>query len=83
LALIGNRDEPAFKKLLAVPNQQFLPRLVMASAPAGSEQGPNLLEGKEHIDGSPTAYLCQGFACKLPTTSADELRTQIDEARAV
>ena len=83
LALIGNRDEPAFKKLLDVPNQQFLPRLVMASAPAVSDHGPNLLDGKEQIDGSPTAYLCQGFACKLPTTSADELRTQIDEARAV
>jgi uncharacterized protein YyaL (SSP411 family) len=30
-------------------------------------------------DGKPTAYLCRGFACRLPTTSPEELAHQLDE----
>jgi len=30
--------------------------------------------------GEPTAYLCQGFACRLPTSSAEELAAQIESA---
>jgi uncharacterized protein YyaL (SSP411 family) len=29
--------------------------------------------------GKPTAYLCQGFACRLPTTSPEELARQLNE----
>ncbi len=31
------------------------------------------LEGKVSIDGAPTAYVCHGFACSAPVTSAGEL----------
>jgi hypothetical protein len=83
VAITGDIKDSGFEDLLAVVNQGYLPRLVMASAPPGSDTEPSLLDGREQIDGKPTAYLCQGFACKLPTTSAKELQEQIEEAREV
>ena len=36
------------------------------------------LEGKQAMSGQPTAWLCEGFSCKLPTQSPDELAAQLD-----
>ena len=66
--------------LAQVVNQSYLPRLVIAAGEPGTKEAPPLLEGREKVDGVPTAYLCQGFACKLPTNSPDELEAQLQEA---
>ncbi len=42
--------------------------------------GLALLEGKRMIDGCPTVYLCERFACRTPVTSPDALRDQLSEA---
>src|SRR5699024_3453356 len=34
-----------------------------------------LFEGRDVVDGAPTAYLCRDFVCSLPTSDAAELRT--------
>jgi uncharacterized protein YyaL (SSP411 family) len=81
LAIMGSGQDSEFKDLTAVVNQGYLPRLVMASAPPGSDIDLSLLKDREQIDGKTTAYLCQGFTCKLPTTSPEELRGQIEETR--
>lgn len=81
LAIVGNPEDPDFDDLVAVSNETYLPRLVRAAAPAGSEAVPPLLNGRGQIDGRATAYLCQGFTCELPTTSGEELRQQIEEVR--
>ncbi|HYJ92192.1 MAG TPA: thioredoxin domain-containing protein [Pyrinomonadaceae bacterium] len=38
-----------------------------------------LLEGRDAIDGKPTAYVCENFVCKRPATSADELAMELDQ----
>jgi len=39
--------------------------------------GFELFEGRVSRDGSPTAYLCHDFVCRLPITDADALRDAI------
>jgi hypothetical protein len=78
LAIAGSPDQPAFHDLVAVANRRFLPNLVMASGPPGAPGVPGLMVDRPLQDGKPTAYLCQGFACRLPTTSPEELARQLD-----
>jgi uncharacterized protein YyaL (SSP411 family) len=37
------------------------------------EPGRALLADRPAIDGAPTAYVCRGFVCDRPVTSADLL----------
>jgi uncharacterized protein YyaL (SSP411 family) len=48
----------------------FDPRAVVAVGPA--EDIP-LLEGKGLVDGMPTVYVCERFACRAPITDAAQL----------
>ncbi len=50
---------------------RFLPNRVLAGAPPGIDSP--LLEGKRPKDGVPTAYVCEGYACRAPTTDPKEL----------
>jgi uncharacterized protein YyaL (SSP411 family) len=65
--------ENGLSELAAVVRERFRPRLVLAGGPEGSEE-PALLAGRTSIDGQPTAYVCENFACQLPVTGAEELR---------
>jgi len=80
LAIVGEPDSETFHRIKAIADYYYLPRLVITGGiPDGSPQ-PDLLEGRQMLDGKPTAYLCQGFACKLPTNSPEALELQLKEA---
>jgi uncharacterized protein YyaL (SSP411 family) len=83
LAVIGKSKDQDFKEMVEVVSKSYLPRLVMAGAIPGADDIPDLLIGRDQIEGKATAYLCQAFACKLPTTSPEELARQIEEVRSV
>jgi len=82
LALIGDRTDDKFQILLGVSDQPFLPRLVRAGGEQHEEGAPVLLSNREPLDDSPTAFLCQGFTCKLPTTDPEQLKKLIAESGA-
>ncbi|QEO09468.1 thioredoxin domain-containing protein [Protaetiibacter larvae] len=44
-----------------------------AQARAFTEAGFELFAGRSALDGAPTAYLCEGFVCRLPTADAGVL----------
>jgi uncharacterized protein YyaL (SSP411 family) len=64
--------------LLAVVRDGLRPHQVVAVGPPGGRDGaPPLLHDRSLVDGHPAAYVCRGFACDLPVTSADDLRRQL------
>jgi uncharacterized protein len=60
-------------ELAAVVREQPRPHLVVAGGPEGTREPP-LLAGRTAVEGRPAAYVCENFACRLPVTSAGELR---------
>jgi uncharacterized protein len=79
-AATENASEPAFPalaELAAVVRSSFRPHLVLAGGPEGATE-PRLLDGRTAVDGKPTAYVCQNFACRLPVITADELQQELN-----
>jgi uncharacterized protein YyaL (SSP411 family) len=66
VAVIGGPDDDVAHAALA----GFEPNTVVAFGP--SDDVP-LLEGKTKVDGKPTVYVCERFACRAPITDAAEL----------
>lgn len=58
---------------------QYRPHLVAAISPTPvPNSAPPLLEYRALIGELPTAYVCQNFTCKLPTTDVEEFERQIN-----
>jgi uncharacterized protein len=54
---------------------------VAAPPGIGADLTP-LLADRSLVDGKPTAYVCEHFACRQPVTTPEELRAQLDDALA-
>ena len=74
IAVVGDPGDPATGELV---------RTALAYAPLGTvlsrgdgldDGGVPLLRGRVRVGGLPTAYVCEGFSCRLPVTSPDGLR---------
>ncbi len=61
---------------------RYLPTkvLAVASRNPGSLMAP-LTEGKVPLNGMPTVYICENFACKAPLTDIAALREKLDAIR--
>ena len=65
LAIVGVGSE-LHSFALRLPDRGFV-------LSVGEPGATPLLEGREQIEGKATAYLCQGFSCKLPVTRVEDL----------
>ncbi|HZJ29220.1 MAG TPA: thioredoxin domain-containing protein [Solirubrobacterales bacterium] len=63
-------------ELASVAWAEHRPRLVRAGGTAGAEL-PELLRGREAVEGRPTAYVCEDFTCRAPVQSAEALRAAL------
>ncbi|HLQ48736.1 MAG TPA: thioredoxin domain-containing protein [Candidatus Dormibacteraeota bacterium] len=77
LAIVGPPGDEATRALVAVATTGFRPNLALAVSPDASTSAVPLLEGRELIDGRPTAYVCRDFACRLPVTDPAALQAQL------
>jgi uncharacterized protein len=68
VALVGAELRP----LERVVRDSFRPHIVIAG---GEPDGVPLLEGREPVEGRPTAYVCEQFACRAPVTEPAELES--------
>jgi uncharacterized protein len=68
VALVGEELRP----LERVVRGSFRPHLVIAG---GEPDGVPLLEGREAVEGRPTAYVCEQFLCRAPVTEPAELES--------
>ena len=67
VAIVGSPEDEVAKAALA----GFEPNTVVAFGP--SDDVP-LLEAKRQVDGKPTVYVCERFACQAPVTDPAALR---------
>ena len=79
IAIVGERDDPATGDLLRAALTPYLPNRTMAGAAPGEvlHHAIPLLEDREEQDGRPTAYVCEGYACRAPVNDADALTEQL------
>jgi uncharacterized protein len=74
VAVVGPSDE-----LRRAALEGFEPNTVFAFADEPTDTIP-LLAGKTLVEGRPTAYVCERFACQAPVTSAEDLRAALSSA---
>ncbi|MEJ7876992.1 MAG: thioredoxin domain-containing protein, partial [Solirubrobacterales bacterium] len=72
VALVG--DDLA--GLAAVVRDELRPHVVLAGGTESSEV-PELMRGREMVDGRAAAYVCEGFTCRAPLIEPDELRSAL------
>jgi len=84
IAIIGSMDDPAAQALAdEVLTVRFLPNTVVASAAPDDDEAVEavaLLRDRPQVDGLPTAYVCERFACLLPVTRTEDLAEQLFES---
>ena len=83
IVIVGDPQKVATQKLLNEVFARYLPNkvvVVVANDSAASRLAARvpLLAGKTMMDGKPTAYVCEHYACKRPVTSAVDLGNQLD-----
>jgi uncharacterized protein len=81
VAVVGDPADPATAALAGEVRRRFLPTAVAVTAPpgAGADVTP-LLADRPLVDGKPTAYVCQHFACQRPVTDPEALADQLNNA---
>ena len=82
IAIIGPRADGATRKLLETVYGRYLPnKVVVGSEPGADEEmmaDLPLIRDRGMVDGVPTAYVCQNYACQLPVTEPDALANQLE-----
>ncbi|MEZ5429453.1 MAG: thioredoxin domain-containing protein [Pyrinomonadaceae bacterium] len=74
IVIIGERGNELAKEVW----KNYLPvKIVVPAEDSGAADLVPLLRDRTKIDGKPTVYVCENFACRFPVTSIEELRDQI------
>ncbi len=77
IVIIGDEN----KELRRVVRSNFIPNKVLVLADDANAEAAEmipLLRERTKIDGKPTAYVCENFACQLPVTTAEGLANQLN-----
>ena len=83
VAIIGDPRDAATRALLEPVATGYRPNQVLAVAADPEVSAIPLLHGRAVVGGAATAYVCRGFACRMPVTDADGLRAQLEEPARV
>ncbi|WP_026116516.1 thioredoxin domain-containing protein [Nocardiopsis valliformis] len=77
VAVVGEPGAPETEELVRTV-LRWAPLGTVLSRGDGTESGGvPLLEQRTQVEGKPTAYVCEGFVCKLPVTTPEDLRAQL------
>jgi uncharacterized protein YyaL (SSP411 family) len=83
LAIVGDPAAADTRALLTAATTGGRADLIVAVSPDPSTSIVPLLADRITIGGRPTAYVCRGFACRLPVTDPDALSAQLAAATPV
>jgi uncharacterized protein len=79
VAILGDQANSRTQALASVLSQKYRPRQVAARSEFPPCPGsPALLDGRILLNNLPTAFVCQGFTCLLPTTSPETFAAQLE-----
>jgi len=79
VAVVGEAEDPDFQRLLKSIQVEYRPSVVVAaSSSLEKENVPALLHDRPMMDEKATAYVCEGFVCKQPTTEIETLIEQLN-----
>ncbi|HCK66827.1 MAG TPA: thioredoxin domain-containing protein [Anaerolineae bacterium] len=79
VALIGEAGEENFEALKKIIQSEYRPNIIMAcSSYPIKENAPALLNDRIMLENQATAYVCEGFVCKQPTTKIEKLVEQLN-----
>ena len=73
VAIVGNGAD----KLISEYRSKLRATSVVAAAGDAAGSAVELLTGREPVDGSPAAYVCRNFSCRLPVTTAADLAVEL------
>ncbi len=84
--ICGDSRSDDTRRMLRALDTHFLPYNVVVFRPAETEH-PEIAEiapftkFQTCVDGKPTAYVCQNYACSVPTTDTAEMLRMLEEGR--
>jgi len=85
IVITGEYKKDDTQAMFAALNSQFIPNKVEVFRPA-NEDSPEIIKYAEYAkhqlatDNKATAYVCQNFACSLPTTMVEDMLEKIQSA---
>jgi uncharacterized protein len=83
VAIVGARDDEATQALVRAAHARFLRNVtVVGRLDADEVAGVPLLEGRERLEGRATAFVCRGYACRLPVTNAEGVGVEMEAVLA-
>jgi uncharacterized protein YyaL (SSP411 family) len=80
IVVIGDKEDKLTLDLIQVIHSLFIPnKVVVVTDPTNLAEWDHLplMDAKIAINGLPTAYVCENYACKLPTHSISDFRDQL------
>jgi uncharacterized protein YyaL (SSP411 family) len=83
VVIAGDLTRQDTQTLLDVVNQRYLPNKVLFVVDGGDSQQLAgwlpFIQGMHPIDGKATAYVCENYTCKLPTSDPGRVAQLLDE----
>jgi uncharacterized protein YyaL (SSP411 family) len=80
VAIVGTPSDSRLEGLIQAFWRRYLPNRVFAlctdSFEAAASRIP-LLEGRNTLDTQPTAFVCEGYSCKTPALTPEDLGHQL------
>lgn len=70
IVIAGTADRHETERVVDAVRARFLPRRVLAFTESAPSELAELLRGKVPVDGQPTVYMCENFACREPLVGA-------------
>ena len=79
IVLAGDPQSEAGKALLKPVRETYLPRRVIACAePDRDHAADPLRAGKTPVNGGPSVYICENYACKAPVTTPKSVAAHLN-----
>jgi uncharacterized protein YyaL (SSP411 family) len=82
VVIIGKPGDAATSELSTRVHAAYVPNKTLVVADPADATPLPVAEGKPQVEGRPTAYVCHGYTCSTPVTTAAALEPLLESARA-